>query len=954
MKNLLIALSAVIVVALLTVGMVIAFVPETHTHEYTSYVEIDPTCTSNGKMVYNCSCGNSYAEKIDALGHSFTNYASDNNATCTADGTLTAKCDRCDVTDSKVDEGSMLPHSYDAIVNNGGDHTKSCACGHSITEAHAFEETARVDATHTATGSVDYACECGATKSETLEMLVGCLYNKEVEDAEYLKSVATCTEAAVYYKSCVCGKTSQEAETFTVGEPNGHSLELWTLKSVDTEAQTAVLSYNCYDCREDVTLNITFADCEKSGTPATCENDGLETVTYVYYIGADKHELVIFSGVITKLGHAYSAPVYTWSEDNTTCTATMTCANDPSHVVSENANVTSEVIAPKCFVGGKTVYTATFTNSAFATQTKNTDETAQLGAHTWNGTTCTVCNATKFEGETANITYTMLEGSSRVVSVGREGKTVEATNYPSGEGFVYFMSSALTTTLKFEVTASAEGKASISVRMGRATYDAYLENLLYVQVNGTKVESYPDIVFPKYSTINYYDWYEIVIADVELQAGNNVIELIKPIPADPANSDNARFGLNLDYMSVIPENPEMVIENTLEKNNGHSYDWTFVTFPTYEAAGSTYGYCKYCRDKQEVDLPVISAENGYTKLSSGVMSRWEYDHNGHKIYVDVPEESQKYMFDVTATDNVFTNVVDNNGIGDGSSLYNTNKKKNSYGYFYELTQESTFTLEVTVDEAAEVVFILGLRSTANTTYKCGEIIKNISVINGGQAISSEIRNDNVTFLGWSPENTVDAELAVLSLQPGKNVITFTMAGLNVNISSVGFGAFVPVKHEPVTVYGGTINTFDPFATANGGSLIDNDTTAGKVHGLVNEGTDNAMYQNLRNSVLSFTVYVEEATTIRLSLGCAYNNTFTTNAIATVTSANANGQANKVTQSSFSTKHTKWTVADAVILELATIELAAGENTITLTMGANNINITGVYVAATKEVVFGKH
>ena len=45
--------------------------------------------------------------------HSFTNYVSNNDATCTANGTETAKCDGCDetntreVADSKV--ASLLP-----------------------------------------------------------------------------------------------------------------------------------------------------------------------------------------------------------------------------------------------------------------------------------------------------------------------------------------------------------------------------------------------------------------------------------------------------------------------------------------------------------------------------------------------------------------------------------------------------------------------------------------------------------------------------------------------------------------------------------------------------------------------------------------------------------------------------------------------------------------------------
>ena len=53
-----------------------------------------PTCTKEG---YCSVCGYWFGKP---LGHSFTNYVSNNNATCTADGTKTAKCDRCDVTDT--------------------------------------------------------------------------------------------------------------------------------------------------------------------------------------------------------------------------------------------------------------------------------------------------------------------------------------------------------------------------------------------------------------------------------------------------------------------------------------------------------------------------------------------------------------------------------------------------------------------------------------------------------------------------------------------------------------------------------------------------------------------------------------------------------------------------------------------------------------------------------------
>ena len=61
-----------------------------HEHDYSSQV-VDPTCTEQGYTTHTCACGDSYVDTyVNALGHSFTNYVSDGNATCTQDGTKTA------------------------------------------------------------------------------------------------------------------------------------------------------------------------------------------------------------------------------------------------------------------------------------------------------------------------------------------------------------------------------------------------------------------------------------------------------------------------------------------------------------------------------------------------------------------------------------------------------------------------------------------------------------------------------------------------------------------------------------------------------------------------------------------------------------------------------------------------------------------------------------------------
>ena len=61
----------------------------------------------------------------------------------------------------------------------------------------------------------------------TNEMIEGIIghdhsFTNEVVDAKYLKSAATCTEAATYFKSCTCGIADSSA-TFTDGEPVPHT-----------------------------------------------------------------------------------------------------------------------------------------------------------------------------------------------------------------------------------------------------------------------------------------------------------------------------------------------------------------------------------------------------------------------------------------------------------------------------------------------------------------------------------------------------------------------------------------------------------------------------------------------------------------------------------------------------------------------------------------------------------
>ena len=93
-----------------------------------TYSTNKPTCLESAV----CSvCNNS----ISALGHSFINYVSNDDATCEKNGTETANCERCDETDTRIVEDSALGHQWgewtvikEATTSTTGEKERVCEC----------------------------------------------------------------------------------------------------------------------------------------------------------------------------------------------------------------------------------------------------------------------------------------------------------------------------------------------------------------------------------------------------------------------------------------------------------------------------------------------------------------------------------------------------------------------------------------------------------------------------------------------------------------------------------------------------------------------------------------------------------------------------------------------------------------------------------------------------------
>jgi len=118
-----------------------------HEHEYSLIDTIDATCTEVGKEVYQCSCGASYSDDLDALGHDLKKIeATSYDATCTTEGLLANRCKRCGYSEEIV--LPALGHNLDdwyvstvATPDANGVKTRECLrCDYSTTKEYKYTE----------------------------------------------------------------------------------------------------------------------------------------------------------------------------------------------------------------------------------------------------------------------------------------------------------------------------------------------------------------------------------------------------------------------------------------------------------------------------------------------------------------------------------------------------------------------------------------------------------------------------------------------------------------------------------------------------------------------------------------------------------------------------------------------------------------------------------------------
>ena len=226
------------------------------------------TCTQNAVCEF---CKAEYGEKLP---HDFTAETVDakylkSAATCTEKAVYYKSCAVCGLSsEGTADEatffsGNALDHDWGAWTQNSDQktHTRICKRDTSHTETENC---------HGGTATCAHKAVCTVCGGEYGEMAAHS-FTAEKAEAQYLKSAATCTEKAIYYKSCaVCGLSSEgtaDEATFFSGNALDHDWGAWTQNS-DEETHTRI-------CKRD-TSHTETENCH--GGTATCTAKAVCTV----------------------------------------------------------------------------------------------------------------------------------------------------------------------------------------------------------------------------------------------------------------------------------------------------------------------------------------------------------------------------------------------------------------------------------------------------------------------------------------------------------------------------------------------------------------------------------------------------------------------------------------------------------------------------------------------------
>ena len=245
------------------------------------------TATCTAKAVCTV-CGGEYGEMA---AHSFTAEKAETQylksaATCTEKAVYYKSCAVCGLSsEGTADEatffsGNALDHDWGAWTQNSDEETHTRICKRDT--SHMETENC-----HGGTATCTAKAVCTVCGGEYGEMAAHS-FTAEKAETQYLKSAATCTEKAVYYKSCaVCGLSSEgtaDEATFFSGNALDHNWGAWTQNS-DEKTHTRICkrdtshteTENCIDANKDHKCDICdyiISECADDNKDHKCDYCG--------------------------------------------------------------------------------------------------------------------------------------------------------------------------------------------------------------------------------------------------------------------------------------------------------------------------------------------------------------------------------------------------------------------------------------------------------------------------------------------------------------------------------------------------------------------------------------------------------------------------------------------------------------------------------------------------------
>lgn len=249
-----------------------------------------------------CVLGFSSCKKGCKSGHTWGEWSVTKAATCVEEGERVHTCTKCKT--AETEKIGALGHDWEEATCVTPKTCKRCSATEGEPLAHTFdkevanESTLKSAATCTAKAVYYKTCACGAkSATETFEYgePLAHTFDQEVAKEQALKSAGSCDTKPVYYRSCKCGAVDTDADNTFEGSANGHAFEIKSeTQATCTEPGKTV--YRCKSCGTEETRpsgsalghKWVEATCTTAAYCSVCQEEGVPALGHTWEYSAEE------------------------------------------------------------------------------------------------------------------------------------------------------------------------------------------------------------------------------------------------------------------------------------------------------------------------------------------------------------------------------------------------------------------------------------------------------------------------------------------------------------------------------------------------------------------------------------------------------------------------------------------------------------------------------------------